>query len=146
ESEMALHNEVMMKALRERDPSASFGRPTQTSDDAELKKWYDSARRMAGADASGPQVKAKADPKGKKGGGTPLVGRALEYPYQPSPNQSGDTFLWYPNLFLPNGAGEVRFNMATVEATYRVLLLGHSPTGRFGFHESRLDIPTALGR
>ena len=54
-----------------------------------------------------------------------------------------DTLLWHPNLWLANGDAEIRFDIGGGNATYRVLLLGHSATGRFGFYETRLDV---LGR
>ena len=38
-------------------------------------------------------------------------------------------------------AAEVHFDIASGQATYRVLLLGHGPSGRFGFYETRLDVP-----
>jgi hypothetical protein len=68
---------------------------------------------------------------------------AVQYFYQFVPNVQSDTLLWSPTLWLPDGNAAVRFDFASGSATYRVLLLAHSPTGRFGFYETRLDV---LGR
>jgi hypothetical protein len=67
----------------------------------------------------------------------------VQYFHQHVPNWQSDTLLWHPTLWLADGSAEVRFDFASGNATYRVLLLGHSPTGRFGFYERRLDV---LGR
>ncbi len=76
---------------------------------------------------------AKADAEAKK-----LVGVEYAHPY--APGLYSDTLLWHPALWIANGAGEVRFDIASGQTTYRVLLLGHSTTGRFGFFETRLDV------
>jgi hypothetical protein len=68
---------------------------------------------------------------------------AVEYFHSHMPNVQSDTLLWHPSLWLGDGNADVRFDFASGNATYRVLLLGHSPTGRFGFYERRLDV---LGR
>jgi hypothetical protein len=68
---------------------------------------------------------------------------AVEYAHKYVPNLQSDTLLWHPTLWLANGAAEVHFDIGSGNATYRVLLLGHSPAGRFGFFETRLDV---LGR
>jgi hypothetical protein len=67
----------------------------------------------------------------------------VQYFHQHVPNWQSDTLLWHPTLWLGDGSADVRFDFASGNATYRVLLLGHSPTGRFGFYERRLDV---LGR
>jgi hypothetical protein len=67
----------------------------------------------------------------------------VQYFHQHVPNWQSDTLLWHPTLWLADGKAEVRFDFASGNATYRVLLLGHSPTGRLGFYERRLDV---LGR
>ncbi len=72
----------------------------------------------------------------------PSKGRASDaYTYQYGPNLGTDTLYWHPTLWLPEGRAEVQFDMAAGQATYRVLLLGHCPAGRFGFYEMRLDVP-----
>lgn len=72
----------------------------------------------------------------------PLAGPAADaYVYEYAPNLLTDTLLWHPTLWLQGGSAEVRFDMAAGQATYRVMLLGHSPAGRFGFYEMRLDVP-----
>ncbi|MBI3823587.1 MAG: hypothetical protein HY289_13035 [Planctomycetes bacterium] len=86
--------------------------------------------------------KAKKD--GKKGDAVAeKTERGVEYAYQFEANMLADTLLWRPTLMLETGAAEVRFDIAPGNATYRVLLLGHTATGRFGFYETRLDV---LGR
>ncbi len=67
--------------------------------------------------------------------------RNREYAHQHAPNLASDTLLWSPNLHLIKGAAEVHFDIASGQATYRLLLLGHTADGRFGFHEMRLDVP-----
>jgi len=64
----------------------------------------------------------------------------VEYAFQYAPKTFADTLLWHPRLQLVNGQGDVRFDIPTGQASYRVLLLGHTPTGRFGFYESRVDV------
>ncbi|MSQ94338.1 MAG: hypothetical protein EXR98_07255 [Gemmataceae bacterium] len=64
-----------------------------------------------------------------------------EYAHKHVPGLLADTLLWHPTLLLPNGSAVVQFDMANGQATYRVMLLGHNTTGRFGFHEMRLDVP-----
>jgi Putative zinc-finger len=91
---------------------------------------------------------ATATTKAKKaGGGVPPIapvprgGAAMEreFAHIHTPGLLADTLLWHPTLWLENGAGEVRFEVGSGQATYRVLLLGNSPTGRLGFFETRLD-------
>ncbi len=74
------------------------------------------------------------------------MARRRDFAYDFVPNLQADTLLWHPTLWLPDGSAEVRFDIAAGQATYRVLLLGHSPTGRFGFYETRLDVPAVVGR
>jgi hypothetical protein len=73
-------------------------------------------------------------PDGKK------AAEEIEYGYRHVPGLHADTLLWHPALWLTNGTGEIRFDIAAGQASYRILLLGHTTTGRFGFHESRLDV------
>jgi hypothetical protein len=72
-----------------------------------------------------------------------LEGAGREYYHQHVQNVPADTLLWHPNLWLPDGQGEVHFDIGAGNVTYRVLLLGHGPNGRFGFYETRIDV---LGR
>jgi hypothetical protein len=67
-----------------------------------------------------------------------LVGVEYAHPY--APGLYSDTLLWHPALWIADGSGEVRFDIGSGQTTYRVLLLGHSTTGRFGFFETRLDV------
>jgi hypothetical protein len=69
--------------------------------------------------------------------------RAVEYAHKQENGPSSDTLLWRPTLWLANGSADVPFDIGAGNATYRVLLLGHGPSGRFGFYETRLDV---LGR
>jgi hypothetical protein len=136
--------------MRDRDALANSAlRRMQAPEDVKLlQEWFRNAQGQANvvAQPSGaPKDKKKEFGKGKVAP-TPAAARRLEYPYQPSPSALGDTLLWHPNLYLNDGAGEVRFDIAPVQATYRVLLLGHSPTGRFGFFETRFDVPTIVDR
>ena len=67
-----------------------------------------------------------------------------EFAHVHTPGLLADTLLWHPTLWLENGAGEVRFEVGSGQTTYRVLLLGHSPTGRLGIFETRLDATGAV--
>jgi hypothetical protein len=51
-----------------------------------------------------------------------------------------DTLLWLPALFLEHGTAKISFTLPQGAARYRVLLLGHSAHGRFGFYETRLQV------
>jgi hypothetical protein len=95
------------------------------------------ARTVPPAPGSQPEAKKGAG----LGGGAAAVER--EFAHVHTPGLLADTLLWHPTLWLENGAGEVHFEVGSGQATYRVLLLGHTPTGRFGFFETRLD---AIGR
>ena len=90
----------------------------------------------AAIEGSGNPVPAAA-PKAKM---MARGGRRLEYAHEHVPNLAADTLLWHPALKLENGSATVRFDIASGQATYRVLLLGHGPNGRFGFFETRLDV------
>lgn len=68
------------------------------------------------------------------------VAATRKFAYEHEPDSFADTLLWHPSLWLENGSAEVRFDIGNGSQTYRVLLLGHSPTGRFGFYEKRLDV------
>ena len=89
-----------------------------------------------------PRVQPAAPTAGREKGDD-KARDGVQYFHQHVPNWQSDTLLWHPTLWLADGKAEVRFDFASGNATYRVLLLGHSPTGRFGFYERRLDV---LGR
>jgi hypothetical protein len=57
-----------------------------------------------------------------------------------------DTLLWHPALFLANGSAQVAFDVPTAAGIYRVLLLGHTPDGRLGAYEGRLEVQAELAR
>jgi hypothetical protein len=88
--------------------------------------------------APNPMAKGAGDKQKKM-----LQGAGREYYHQHVQNVLTDTLLWHPNLLLRDGEAEIRFDIGDGNATYRVLLLGHGPNGRFGFYETRLDV---LGR
>jgi hypothetical protein len=69
----------------------------------------------------------------------------IEYAHKHVPNLFADTLLWHPSLLAVKGQAEVRFEIASGQASYRVLVLGHTPSGRFGFYETTLDV-LATGR
>ena len=75
------------------------------------------------------------DDGGRKPEGLGGAARQIEYP-----RWVAETLLWHPTLWLANGDGEVHFEIPDGLATYRVILLGHGPSGRFGFYETRLDV------
>lgn len=64
----------------------------------------------------------------------------VEYGYTHTRELYADTLFWNPTLWTADGTAEFRFDVANGLATYRLLLLGHSPSGRFGFYEGRLDV------
>ena len=137
--------ETLLTMARERGENAALALRRNSPVNEAQQGWFDNARSAAAA----PPAKAKTAqlPDAPKEKGVQNGARQLEYPYQPGPHEFADTRLWHPTLFLENGAAVVRFDIAPGQATtYRVLLLGHGPTGRFGFFETRLDVPAYSGR
>ncbi len=55
-----------------------------------------------------------------------------------------DLPLWHPNLKLENGEANVRFELPRQAGSYRILILGHSADGRFGYVDQPLDLPAPL--
>jgi hypothetical protein len=94
---------------------------------------------------AGPAPMAAGPGQIKKKGAAVMPSR-VEYFHQHVPNLRADTLLWHPTLWLEQGNAEVHFDIASGQATYRVLLLAHGPSGRFGFFETRLDVPAVGGR
>jgi hypothetical protein len=125
-------------AVRDRDESAKPA-PQRERYEAALDGAADAIPGKAKGDQPNPAPTAV-------GGGGPNLRRAIEYPYFFTNGGASDTLLWHPTLWLPAGNGEVRFDIPQAPATYRVILLGHGPTGRFGFFETRLDVPAFQGR
>jgi hypothetical protein len=112
------------------------------NDNIALNKRFDEAKQFGKSNRGGseiapkpPLLPAAADKKPKM-----LAGAGREYFHQHVQNVLTDTLLWHPNLWLGEGQAEVRFDIGDGNATYRVLLLGHGPAGRFGFYETRLDV------
>ncbi len=111
----------------------------------------DDVRPVPAGPGSKVDVKKKGAVGPGGGGGTtnnlgaPKAAAAVEreFAHVHTPGLLADTLLWHPTLWLQDGAGAVHFEVGSGQATYRVLLLGHTPTGRFGFFETRLD---AIGR
>lgn len=141
---------------RDRLASASTARGLRDRDALVMK--FENQRAVKGTDAffrryahdKAAADKAPLPPKnGKKGEAMKAEKIAdrpeadTQYAYEFEPNLLADTLLWRPTLWLEAGSADVRFDIAAGSATYRVLLLGHTPTGRFGFYETRLDV---LGR
>ena len=109
-----------------------------------LKKAYDAAEKLHKKADAGPPP-APLAPKEVRGGAgaenaKAKAGRQVEYAPVYAAGLQTDTLLWHPSLWLANGGADVHFNIGSGDVTYRVLLLGHSPTGRFGFYEQRLDV------
>ena len=94
------------------------------------------------AKAMGPHPLAGKPPTLPNENKRMLEGAGREYAHQHA-DVLADTLLWHPNLWLADGNAEIRFDIGGGNVTYRVLLLGHNATGRFGFYETRLDV---LGR
>jgi hypothetical protein len=67
--------------------------------------------------------------------------RVREYAHQHNGGglDTHDTVLWHPALRTADGSVRVSFDLAGVPTTYRVLLLGHSPSGRLGAVTGRLE-------
>ncbi len=159
QAEQQLHESA---AINERDGSAAKAASARAlqgqqmvmnlaaRDRAELSNRALGERFKAAGDGI---VDAALGPKEKEGqpipaalGGGMTVRRGVEYPYFFTNGGTSDTLLWHPTLWLATGAGEVHFDIPPASATYRVILLGHGPTGRFGFFETRLDVPAFQGR
>jgi hypothetical protein len=51
-----------------------------------------------------------------------------------------DTMLWHPAVFVDDGIANVSFGLAGNITTYRILLYGHSPSGRLGVFEGTLQV------
>ncbi|MCC6419571.1 MAG: zf-HC2 domain-containing protein [Gemmataceae bacterium] len=49
-----------------------------------------------------------------------------------------DTLYWHPALVLPAGEAAIEFDLSSSLTTYRLLLYGHSASGRLGVHEMKL--------
>ena len=139
----ALQNQLVMNLSRDRGESTAVTLRDKLANENQ-QKWFNQARAATQADVKGTEMKKPVEPKGKA---AQDVARRLEYPYQHGANLAGDTLFWHPTLFLANGQADIRFDIpADHAATYRVLILGHGPTGRFGFFETRLDVPAYTGR
>ena len=135
---------VMNLLTRDRAGASNPAPPQALLADQTLRERYEAAR-ASGADAGTDPKKKGAGPPAPGGNGVHL-GRGVEYPYFLANGAASDTLLWHPTLWLADGNGTVHFDIPRASATYRVILLGHSPTGRFGFYETRLDVPSFEGR
>ncbi len=66
---------------------------------------------------------------------------AREYPFIHKNHGRGldaaATVLWHPNLFAADGSARVSFDLSSSPATYRIILLGNTPSGRLGSYQSR---------
>jgi hypothetical protein len=116
--------------------------PLQASADALADKAKVKPAVAAQPPAPGAPAPVAAGPSAKKEQ-LDSMARHVEYFHQHVPNLQADTLLWHPTLWLEQGSAEVHFDIASGQATYRVLLLAHGPSGRFGFFETRLDVPAA---
>ncbi len=67
--------------------------------------------------------------------------RLREYAYRQQPGAApyADTVLWHPALEVADGTARVEFDLPANPGTYRVLLYGHSPSGRLGVYEGTLQ-------
>lgn len=145
----AIEAEMVINMTRERGEGSSFAQRRGQDANESLRAWYNRSLAMPGA---APPAEKPAPAKGKealakKAMEGAMADRQLEYPYQPSQASANDTLLWHPNLFLRDGTAEVRFEIPAGQAiTYRVLLLGHDASGRFGIFETRIDVPATAGR
>lgn len=68
---------------------------------------------------------------------------ARQYAYLPDPavkptEDLPDTVLWHPVLFAEDGTAQLDVALPRRGASYQVLLLGHTATGRLGFLRSEL--------
>jgi hypothetical protein len=151
-SDAAIDDALARIARRDRggDAPAPDGRPNALvrggADRSALEERFDKARNIGRVDqqkdkkdaSPPPAAKGNGGPNPQPPGGSPTP---WSFEYAAAPKSAADTLLWHPTLWLPNGSADVRFDMGSGQATYRVLLLGHGPTGRLGFFETRLDVP-----
>ncbi len=143
----------LSKALAMRDrnePNAITEKKQDAQRFGGTVQWVDRLNRARGGALEmeakkGEELKAKASANKKPSPNAPKANEARrrrpEFAYEHSPDFAFDTLLWHPSLWLPEGRGEVRFDLAAGQASYRLLILGHGPTGRFGYFEKTLDVP-----
>jgi hypothetical protein len=93
----------------------------------------------AGSGKGGTAAKAQQD-------GRPSQGVLRAYAH-PQAFQRGlelqDTLYWNPALVIADGQGQFSFNLADNITTYRVLLYGHTPSGRLGYGQGTLEVRPA---
>src|SRR5262249_8801365 len=130
EASVALRNQLTLSMSRGMRGDAGVSADRKATDTA--VQGTPAFMKRFGGGGKQPQAAKNADKKQGE--------NERRFAYEPGPDLVTDTLLWHPNLWLADGSAEIRFVIGAGDATYRVLLLGHSPTGRFGFFEKRLDV------
>jgi hypothetical protein len=93
--------------------------------------------KMKAAGKAGP---ASAEASGGTGAGpTVLMLRQYAYRHTVADRDLRDTVLWYPAVVVPDGTARVTFDLLSHATTYRVLLYGHSPSGRLGIYQGKIE-------
>jgi hypothetical protein len=83
---------------------------------------------------------ATAEAKGAKDAGpTVLLLREYSYRQDRAAGNLQDTVLWCPAVFAPDGTAQVGFDLLSHFTTYRVLLYAHSPSGRLGAYQGKIE-------
>jgi hypothetical protein len=83
-----------------------------------------------------------AEAKGTKDAESDTAKRILrQYAARDSQSVSGlpDVLLWCPVLTAPDGTARVAFDLSANVAAYRVLLYAHSPSGRLGAYQGKIQ-------
>jgi uncharacterized protein YfaS (alpha-2-macroglobulin family) len=94
----------------------------------------------------GEQKEAAGKAKAGQGGGAgrdQAITQAYAYRREPARPELPADVLWHPTVELKNGRAQVSFDLPASVTTYRVLLHAHSPSGRLGSAEGKLEVRPA---
>jgi uncharacterized protein YfaS (alpha-2-macroglobulin family) len=95
------------------------------------------------AEDKAPAAKAKGGAGGGAGRDQASL-QAYAYRREPARPELPADVLWHPAVVLTNGRAQVSFDLPASVTTYRVLLHAHSPSGRLGSAEGKLEVRPAV--
>ncbi|MCI0456101.1 MAG: zf-HC2 domain-containing protein [Gemmataceae bacterium] len=105
----------------------------------------------AGLGGFAPVDPGKGDKKGEKAvfakGGkgkaaereAPVVEREFAHRQPRGGVEFQETLYWHPALEAPAGQASIEFDLSSRITTYHILLYGHTPSGRLGVYEGKLE-------
>jgi hypothetical protein len=82
---------------------------------------------------------AKAEESASPAQGAVLIREYAHKLFRSGPDFQ-DTLLWQPALFAPDGTVQFSFDLSQSVTSYRVLVHGHSPSGRLGTYQGELKV------